>query len=405
MRKNLANAIVRAAFLFSCSGSGLAAGLRLEGGERWVVLTSKQDKAEAVEIARDYGRSISGVRVFRSNNGWFAVVLGPLAVGSIDKARNVLEPRLRLNADAYLSRGERYAEAVFDAPPSPILEMVEYKGERPAKASYEGVAVILDSLCDKEGNRSPTLRGETNGETFFARIDESPAVEGQTFSSRARFIRLDPHSPKPQVAFSYFWGGAHCCTVTRIATALESGKWRILAGETLDGDGYEYEDVDGDGSVELLSRDNSFLYAFDSYASSFAPPKAHRLSGDQLRDVTGEAGMRPYLQNQLARMEGWARQTPELWATNGFLAGWVAAKAQLGAFDDAWRRMLRSYDRKSEWPLEKCALAVELDKCPSAKRQKISFPEALRDHLVKRGYVPATASPKVEDRRDSSPSR
>ena len=37
---------------------------------------------------------------------------------------------------------------------------------------------------------------------------------------------------------------------------------------------------------------------------------------------------------------------------NGFLAGWVASKAQLGEVADAWRRMLENFNRSPDFGKE-----------------------------------------------------
>jgi serine protease Do len=68
-----------------------------------------------------------------------------------------------------------------------------------------------------------------------------------------------------------FTGGAHCCTETQIATSDSDGRWSVLKADRLDGDGYQFEDLDEDGVSELVSVDNSFLYDFDAYAMSYAP--------------------------------------------------------------------------------------------------------------------------------------
>ena len=93
-----------------------ASELQLTGSDNWVVVASRQDQQEALDVARSYGQQGSGVRVVRSKNGWFAVVLGPISVSSIEEARAKYAPRLIIPSDAYLSRGERYVATVFVAP-------------------------------------------------------------------------------------------------------------------------------------------------------------------------------------------------------------------------------------------------------------------------------------------------
>jgi hypothetical protein len=356
----------------------------LHAGERWIVVASRQDRGDAEDLARGYGLHLNGVRVMRSNNGWYAVLIGPVTDVTIGAAKKRLDPRLSLPDDAYLSQGENYLETVFEAPPSPIMAFLALDGKAPAKLHYEGLRVTLDSLPGKEDGRVPVATIEPAGSApLTIRMDEAPA---ETLHWRAQIIRLDPHAPQPEIVLSSYTGGAHCCTATRIATQGGAGPWRVVDAGQLDGDGgYGFEDVTGDGAVELTSIDNGYLYAFASYAESAAPPRVQRLSDGALRDVTLEPAVRPYLRRELRRIEAMADKEG-LWRNNGFLGGWVAAKAQLGEVDEAWKRMLKNYDRKSDWPNEICTAPVELENCPDDKRRKVDFPEALRRHLVAHGY-------------------
>jgi hypothetical protein len=227
---------------------------------------------------------------------------------------------------------------------------------------------------------------------FSFRIEEAEADEPQT---EARVMRLDPHTPLPQVVMTAFTGGAHCCTVTKIATPQMPEEWRMLDAGQLDGDGYQFADLDNDGANELISIDNDFLYAFDSYASSYAPRRIAKLTGSDLNDVTGEPQYRNFLRRKVQEMEADARKDPDLWHSSGFLGGWVAAKSLVGEVDGAWRRMLSSYDRKADWPLEECTTGEELDNCPKDKVRQLSFPQALKKKLlVKNGYPTPKAGPR-----------
>ena len=65
--------------------------------------------------------------------------------------------------------------------------------------------------------------------------------------------------------------------MTKIANLDKEGDWHVIDGDTLDGDGYSFEDILGKGYSYLVSNDNAFLYAFDSYAGSYPPIKIHQL--------------------------------------------------------------------------------------------------------------------------------
>ena len=86
----------------------------------------------------------------------------------------------------------------------------------------------------------------------------------------------------PQVIATHFTGGAHCCTIMKVLTFVD-GRWETVNVGEFDSDGPQIEDLNGDGVVELVGKDESFDYAFASYAESYAPPKVYRLIRRPLR--------------------------------------------------------------------------------------------------------------------------
>jgi hypothetical protein len=201
--------------------------------------------------------------------------------------------------------------------------------------------------------------------------------------SKLSWVRLE--GPTPQAIVSYYTGGAHCCMSSVIATKLPSGKWTTVEAGSLDGEyGPAFEDLDGDGTRELLSIDNRFLYAFDSYAGSAAPAKIEKLVGGKLVDVTRDPKFRRYHIQYLAWLED--RASEDDWKSNGYLAGWVAQKILVGEGTDAWERMLKSYNRDASDGLEVCTEDKPTETCPPGKLKKVSFPEALRRFLDDKEY-------------------
>jgi len=164
------------------------------------------------------------------------------------------------------------------------------------------------------------------------------------------------------------------------------GAWRVVSAPDLDGEGYAFVDLAGDGVQVLAAVDNDFLYAFECYACSFAPTRVYRLTGTDLEDASEEPTYRAFLRERVQAMEKAASKDAKLWRSNGFLGGWVAAKSLIGEVDDAWSRMLKSYDRKSDWPLQECTSGDELDKCPKDKLRDLSFPQALLKLLERNSY-------------------
>ena len=76
----------------------------------------------------------------------------------------------------------------------------------------------------------------------------------------------------PQVVVTHFTGGAHCCTLMKVLTFVD-GRWETVNVGEFDSDGPQIDDLNGDGAVELVGKDDVFDYAFASYAETYAPPK------------------------------------------------------------------------------------------------------------------------------------
>src|SRR5580704_5375964 len=110
-------------------------------------------------------------------------------------------------------------------------------------------------------------------------IKGNPATASDQLRAHAVLVHLDRSASVAQVVMTSFTGGAHWCTETQIASSDSDGRWSVLKADRLDGDGYQFEDSDGDGVSELVSVDNSFLYAFDAYAMCMRPPAYTSLQG------------------------------------------------------------------------------------------------------------------------------
>jgi len=369
------------------SSAALANSYTLSGDARWIALASRQSIDEAIGVAQAYRWRFPNVRVMQATNGWYAIVAGPERVPNPRAFKEALVRAGEIPDDTIITRGQGYVAEVWRPSSFKPLAEAKYDGTRPVALRSGELVLNVSSLpSEGGGGRFPILSGAANGRlAFTTRLEES---SNEVPNAQVSVLRLDPASAEPQVVFSSFWGGAHCCTVTNIVTKVE-GEWRIVQGKTIDGDGgYSFDDIDGDGAAELLSVDQSFLYAFAPYAMSWAPETIAKLSGDRLVDVTAHPAFRPYMRQELHRIEYLASREPSLWRSNGFLAAWVATKAVLGEFDDAWARMVSLYDRSSDWPLTECTVEKVEGLCPDGKERTLAFPVALRKHLEEQGYIP-----------------
>jgi hypothetical protein len=75
----LTRALFGSLMLLACASQPAAASLEVRGTDRWVVLASRAESIDATDLARDFGRDVSGVRVVKAANGWHAVIVGPVA--------------------------------------------------------------------------------------------------------------------------------------------------------------------------------------------------------------------------------------------------------------------------------------------------------------------------------------
>lgn len=215
-------------------------------------------------------------------------------------------------------------------------------------------------------------------------------VEGsESFPDNPIFLvqiaEMDPGNPYAEVVFSTYTGGAHCCSDTRILTSARDGKsWREIQVGQFDGAPLGVRDLDGDGRYEFAMRDNAFLYTYGCYACSTAPYHVLGLDGGKMVDISGDPAFRNRHVESLRHM---IESADEGMDANGFLAGYVAQKIRLGEGAQAWKLMLKYYDRKSDWGLESCKVKLnDAGECPTDKTITLSFPESLERFFKETGY-------------------
>ena len=214
---------------------------------------------------------------------------------------------------------------------------------------------------------------------------------------RAAAVKLIGGSETPQLVVTHFTGGTHCCTETYIiGREPGSDAFSFITAGARDGEGFAYDDVDGDGLKEMISVDNAFYYAFDSYAGSMAPIQIYKVKAGKLEDVSSEPVMHARLVQDLASMEWEAKLSPEIAKTNGYLAGWVASKIRLGEGDAAWKVFMRDYDRHSDFGPQECLTGQKIDDCPEGNLKAIPIPRALAAFLAQNGYIPLPATALAE---------
>jgi serine protease Do len=358
------------------------ASFTLSGNARWVVLTETADGEAAIGLARTEIGENPKVQVARTREGKYAVLIGPQTEMPAAELKEKF-PDERGFKSVRQSRGEEFVARAwkFKDGRSPAADMDEGK---PITINAGPVTLSVRVQRVKKGRDFEFFvisEGHENGKPVFTvRGEESYSPQP---GLKAAFVKLEGGTP--QAVVSQYTGGAHCCMRTTIMTKGAGAKWQTVKAGAIDGDyGPAFEDLDGDGTFEMLSGDNRFLYEFDSYAASRMPARIEKLVGGKLVDVTRDPKYRRYHVQYLAGMEAGA--DAETWKESGFLAGWVAQKALLGERAEAIEKARTSFRKGDTLEFEVCMVNRPADKCPEIQKKLISFADALGQFLDKNGY-------------------
>jgi len=113
------------------------------------------------------------------------------------------------------------------------LAKLAYDGKTKVSTTFRDLTVTLDSVGSpgEASLKDPIARlnftdGRSQVLTVSDHGDEKPESEIRVFT-------LDKSKSFPQIVFTYFWGGAHCCTVTQIITTGPSNNLVLVSLDPL----------------------------------------------------------------------------------------------------------------------------------------------------------------------------
>lgn len=305
------------------------------------------------------------------------IAIAALAVFGLLKAADSPPPR----SDARTLVSPMAAAAPVPADTDAMDVWVNWdSGQGPTERRIGGYRIEVSSSLDSSGLYAPRIRL-----TDAAGTTTEVTGGGTGYAANAAFAvtRLDAKDAVSQVLVSLFTGGAHCCSVL---TVLESrdGEWRSYDLGSWDGDTPVMpRDLDGDGVKEFRFVDQAFLYAFASYAESWAPPIIQKLAGGRVQDVSKVAAYRSVFEQSAADS-----RIACLERSNGACAAYVASAARAGRLDAAWSGMLDAYDQASDWTLPTACRVRTSGSCPAGAEMRFStYPEALQWFLGEHGYT------------------
>ena len=197
--------------------------------------------------------------------------------------------------------------------------------------------------------------------------------------------KLDPRASNSQVIFTTYSGGEHCCTRITVLQLMQ-GKWKKVDLGGWDGDPLaEFpRDVDGDGTRDIVLKDDRFDYAFAPYSESFKPPRFFNIHHAKAIDVGHAARYDAFYEADMNKaLAGCMKHK------NAACAAFVADANRLGRGNWGWRRMLANYRHSTDWDFPtKCGAPLVKDSCPAGRTEQFrEFPDALEWFLAENGYT------------------
>lgn len=83
-------------------------------GREWIQIFSRSVFVDAIRLAEEYGeRLTTSIAVFRYQNGWYGVVLGPYSSRRARNEADLLLSRGEIPSDSLITRGEKFVEMVW----------------------------------------------------------------------------------------------------------------------------------------------------------------------------------------------------------------------------------------------------------------------------------------------------
>lgn len=260
--------------------------------------------------------------------------------------------------------------------------------QKPVTLRANGVSVLLEPQ-----SRIETVDGETfeigtvratvtfaDAAPFEVPVDEAIVP---THGLWVGLGKLDRRDADPVVILTGYTGGMHCCVTFQLVTRQQDGP-RALGLPMMDGNpdtGFP-RDIDGDGVADIRRADDSFLYAFTSYAGSWVPPRLWNLRNGALVDVSGEPRFAKFWQREARKVGKHCRK-----GQVGACAAYAAAMARLGRAEEGIAAAL-THAPTADWLPEPCTVALVNDECPEGKARVFDgFGPALRWLLSEQGYL------------------
>ncbi len=212
-----------------------------------------------------------------------------------------------------------------------------------------------------------------------AKAYEAPVKSGrcapcglERFAGGPLVVRDLEGNGQPNVIVELYTGGAHCCTVFQVYSYDPGTMTYRLAERDFWDPGAKITDVAGNGSLQLLTADDRFAYAFAPFAYSGLPLQILAFRSGRFVDVTRSYPVA--IAKDAARWLAAFRSERHLQLGNGLIAAWAADEELLG------------HDRLVRSTLSREASRGNLRSREGYGPSNASFVRALLRFLTRTGY-------------------
>lgn len=193
--------------------------------------------------------------------------------------------------------------------------------------------------------------------------------------SAARVIQLD-RSPEPEVLFTLYAGGAHCCVYVEIFRwDSAAGRYLVTMHDFRD-PGYQLKGLGHTGVPVFASADDRFAYRFSCFACSRLPPQVWEYRAGRMVDVT--SSFPGQVKTDLVRLERSYRRARGRADVRPVLAALVADECVLGRCASGFRVVRQARQRGYVRVFDH-----ELEFGPHGRK----FVRVLRRFLTRLGYL------------------
>ncbi|MEA2444238.1 MAG: hypothetical protein QOJ12_1530 [Thermoleophilales bacterium] len=221
--------------------------------------------------------------------------------------------------------------------------------------SSGGVTATLTYSTDAQnyGFKADGLTIVRNGQTLYDAVPAPAICQGYPCGPTVGFgkglpplqVRDLDADGEPEVIYSAFTGGAHCCSIAEVFQLSGDAAHYTTVDRNFGDPGFGVQDLNRDGRPEIVTADDAFAYTFSAYAFSGLPLSVLQYDHGSFTDVTSAY---PRLLRREARQFWRAylklRHNKDD-TSRGQVAAWAADQYRLGKRSYA-RTVLRREVRK-----------------------------------------------------------